>query len=47
MQHAPTLGAALSGFIALQPTATEGATSFLHRHGDQVIFGYGTFDRAS
>jgi AraC-like DNA-binding protein len=47
MQHSPTLGAALSGFIALQPTATEGATSFLHRHGDQVIFGYGAYDRTS
>ncbi len=47
MQNAPTLGAALGGFIALQPTATEGATCFLHRHGDQVIFGYGAFDRTS
>lgn len=47
MQHAPTLGAALGGFIALQPSATQGATCFLHRHGDQVIFGYGAFDRTS
>jgi AraC-like DNA-binding protein len=47
MQNAPTLGVALGGFIALQPTATQGATCFLHRHGDQVIFGYGAFDRTS
>jgi AraC-like DNA-binding protein len=47
MQNAPTLGAALNGFIALQSTATRGATSYLHRHGGDVIFGYGAFDRSS
>jgi len=47
MQNAPTLEAALTGFIALQSTATRGATAFLHKHADHVIFGYGAYDRTA
>jgi AraC-like DNA-binding protein len=47
MQNAPTLEAALTGFIALQSTATRGATSYLHKHADHIIFGYGAYDRTA
>jgi AraC-like DNA-binding protein len=47
MANAPTLEAALTGFIALQPTATRGATAYLHRYGDDVILGYGAYDHAA
>ncbi len=47
MANAPTLGAALTGFITLQSTATRGATSYLHRHGADVILGYGAYDRSA
>lgn len=45
MQNAPTLETALTGFIALQASATRGATAYLHRSGDNYIFGYGAYDR--
>lgn len=47
MQNAPTLGAALTGFIALQPSATRGATAYLQRTGEHDILGYGAYDRAA
>lgn len=47
MQNAPTLEAALTGFIALQSTATRGATAYLHRMGEHCVFGYGAFDRSA
>ena len=47
MQNAPTLEAALTGFIALQASATRGATSYLQRAGDHCIFGYGAYDRSA
>jgi AraC-like DNA-binding protein len=47
LANAPTLEASLSGFIALQPTNTRGAVSYLHFHNDDVIFGYGAYDRMS
>lgn len=47
MQNAPTLEAALSGFIALQSSATRGATAYLHRTGEDCILGYGAFDRSA
>lgn len=47
MANAPTLEAALAGFIELQASATRGATSSLHRTGEHIIFGYGAYDRAA
>ena len=45
MQNAPTLEAALIGFLELQSSNTRGATSYLHRQGEDVMFGYGVYDR--
>ncbi|QJQ33231.1 helix-turn-helix domain-containing protein [Sphingomonas lacunae] len=45
MMAAPTLGAALAGFIAIQPTATRGGVAYLNRYGNDIILGYGTVDR--
>jgi AraC-like DNA-binding protein len=47
MQNAPTLEAALTGFIALQSTATRGATAYLHRVGEYCVLGYGAYDRSA
>lgn len=47
MQNASTLELALIGFIGLQASATRGATSYLHRSGDNYIFGYGAYDRSA
>jgi AraC-like DNA-binding protein len=47
MANAPTLGAALSGFIELQASATRGATAYLHRTGEHYILGYGAYDRSA
>jgi AraC-like DNA-binding protein len=47
MQNAPTLESALTGFIGLQASSTRGATAYLHRFGDDFIFGYGPYDRAA
>ncbi|MCF1709977.1 AraC family transcriptional regulator [Tabrizicola sp. J26] len=47
MANAPTLEAALTGFIALQSSATRGATAYLHRTGEDYILGYGAFDRSA
>ena len=46
MANAPTLGAALTGFVELQSSATRGATAYLHRTGEHYILGYGAFDRS-
>ena len=47
MRNAPTLEAALTGFLELQSNNTRGATSYLHRQGDDVMFGYGVYDRTA
>jgi AraC-like DNA-binding protein len=47
MASAPTLGAALSGFIELQSSATRGATAYLHKTGEHYILGYGAYDRSA
>jgi AraC-like DNA-binding protein len=47
MQNAPTLEAALTGFLELQSSNTRGATSYLHRQGEDVMFGYGVYDRTA
>lgn len=47
MRNAPTLGAALAGFLELQASNTRAATSYLHRLGDDVILGYGAYDRTT
>jgi AraC-like DNA-binding protein len=47
MANAPTLGAALSGFIELQSSATRGATAYLHKTGEHYILGYGAYDRSA
>ena len=44
MAHSPTLEAALTGFVALQPSASRGAVAYLHRLGEDVFFGYGIYD---
>jgi AraC-like DNA-binding protein len=45
MMAAPTLGAALTGFVVIQPTATRGGVAYLNRYGSDIILGYGTVDR--
>lgn len=47
MRHASTLGAAVRGFVSLQPTNSRGATTYLHKFGDDVIIGYGIYDRTA
>jgi AraC-like DNA-binding protein len=47
MANAPTLEAALTGFIELQSSATLGATAYLHRTGEHSIIGYGAYDRSA
>jgi AraC-like DNA-binding protein len=44
MQHAPDLETALSGFVELQRGNSRGASVYLHRYGDAVIFGYGVYE---
>jgi len=44
MQHAPDLETALSGFVELQGVNSRGASVYLHRYADQVIFGYGIYE---
>jgi len=47
MQNSSDLEAAFTGFIAIQHTASRGATVFLHRMGEDVVLGYGAFDRSA
>jgi AraC-like DNA-binding protein len=47
MQNAPDLEAALTGFVAMQPAASRGATTFMHRLGEDIVLGYGAIDRDS
>jgi AraC-like DNA-binding protein len=47
MQNAPDLEAAVTGLVALQPAASRGATVFLHRLGEDIVLGYGAFDRSA
>jgi AraC-like DNA-binding protein len=47
MRNAPNLGAALSVFCALQSANSRGAVVYLHRAGDQVVFGYGAYEPAA
>ena len=45
MQNAPDLETALTGFVELQQGNSRGASVYLHRYGDTVIFGYGMYER--
>ncbi len=45
MQTAPDLQTALSGFVELQHANSRGASVYLHRYGDAVLFGYGVYER--
>jgi AraC-like DNA-binding protein len=45
MQNAATLGDALTGFVAMQPSASSGATIYLHRSDEAVVLGYGIYER--
>jgi AraC-like DNA-binding protein len=48
MKHAPTLEAALSAFVRMQPTNSRGASTYLHRNDEEsVILGYGIYDRSA
>lgn len=44
MRHAATLGEALSDFAAFQITNSTGASVYLHRADDEVMWGYGVYD---
>jgi AraC-like DNA-binding protein len=44
MRGAPTLGEALADFAAFQINNSTGASVYLHRSGDEVIWGYGIYD---
>ena len=41
----PDLETALVGFVALQKGNSRGASVYLHRYGDTVVFGYGIYER--
>jgi len=43
MRHAATLGEALSDFASLQISNSTGGAVYLHRSGDDFIFGYGIY----
>lgn len=45
MMAAPTLEAALTSYVAIQPTVTRGGVIYLHRYGNDVILGYGSVER--
>ena len=45
MQHSPTLGAALSGFIKLQQLNSRGAAVYLRRFDNSFVIGYGIYHR--
>jgi AraC-like DNA-binding protein len=47
MQNSPDLETALAGFVALQQGNSRGASVYLHRYGDAVIFGYGIYERGA
>jgi AraC-like DNA-binding protein len=47
MRQAPDLETALSGFVDLQHGNSRGASVYLHRYGDAVIFGYGVYESAA
>jgi AraC-like DNA-binding protein len=47
MQNAPDLETALAGFVALQRGNSRGASVYLHRYGDTVVFGYGIYERGA
>ena len=47
MENAPDLETALSGFVELQRGNSRGASVYLHRYGDAVVFGYGVYDSAA
>jgi AraC-like DNA-binding protein len=44
MQNAPDLGAAISEFCAYQISNSRGAVVYLHRSGNQAVFGYGIYE---
>lgn len=46
MRHAATLGEALADFAAFQILNCTGAAVYLHRVGDEVMWGYGIYDSA-
>jgi AraC-like DNA-binding protein len=47
MMEAPDVETALSGFKALQPSNSRGASVYLRRAGADVVFGYGIYDRTA
>ncbi len=44
MQHAATLGEALTDFVTFQIGNSTGGAVYLHRSGDDFAFGYGIYD---
>lgn len=47
IRNAPDLGAALSGFVEIQPAYSRGAATYLRDLGQEVVFGYGICDRGA
>jgi AraC-like DNA-binding protein len=43
MRNAPTLGAALTGFVAMQPSASRGGVVYIFPSDDAVYLGYGIY----
>jgi len=43
MRNAPTLGASLTGFVAMQPSASRGGVVYIFPSDDVVYFGYGVY----
>jgi AraC-like DNA-binding protein len=44
LQSAATLGEALADFTALQISNSTGAVTYLHRHDDRLLWGYGSYN---
>jgi AraC-like DNA-binding protein len=45
MRNAPTLGASLTGFVGMQPSASRGGVVYLYSNDETVFFGYGIYAR--
>lgn len=45
MRNAPNLGACLSGFVAMQPSASRGGAVYVFSSHDVVYFGYGIYGK--
>lgn len=43
MKNAPSLGASLTGFVAMQPSASRGGVVYVFGSQDSVFFGYGIY----